>query len=47
MADFFTADEHYFHQSIIEYCARGVKDVNQMHKNLIYRHNQVVKDGDT
>lgn len=39
---FITADEHYFHKNIIEYAERPFKDLDEMHAELIKRHNEVV-----
>ena len=44
---FFTADEHYGHANIIRYCNRPFKNVAEMDRELILRHNSVVADGDT
>lgn len=46
MTTFPTADWHLFHGSIIRYCDRPYKDVNQMHQQLIYEHNLVVEPND-
>jgi len=43
---FFTADYHLFHENIIEYCNRPWKKVDEMHKQLIFRHNSVVNSHD-
>ncbi len=42
----FTADEHYGHRNIIRYCNRPFASVEEMDKELIRRHNEVVGDGD-
>ena len=39
---FFTADEHYSHKKIIEYCDRPFKTIEDMNETLITNHNQVV-----
>lgn len=43
---FFTADEHYSHPRIIEYCNRPFSSVIEMDEEIIKRHNEVVKDND-
>jgi len=43
---FFTADNHYSHAKIIEYCHRPFKDAHEMNKVLIENwNNKVPKDG--
>lgn len=44
---FFTADEHYGHRNIIEYCNRPFRHVDEMDQALIDRHNKVVGPKDT
>ena len=44
---FFTADEHYGHTNIIKYCRRPFSTVQDMDRELVRRHNEVVKDSDT
>jgi calcineurin-like phosphoesterase family protein len=44
---FITADEHYGHRNIIEYCRRPFKDVDHMREELIARHNARVPSGPT
>ena len=44
---FFTADQHYAHRNIIKYCNRPYKDENEMDEDMIAKHNEVVKKGDT
>jgi calcineurin-like phosphoesterase family protein len=39
---FLTADEHYGHKNIIEYCKRPFVDIHHMARELIARHNAVV-----
>ena len=47
MTVFFTADQHFGHTNIIEYCKRPFKDVNEMDEMLIKFWNDVVKPTDT
>jgi calcineurin-like phosphoesterase family protein len=47
MEIWFTSDEHYNHQRIIEYCNRPFKNVIEMNEVLINNFNSVVKQGDT
>jgi calcineurin-like phosphoesterase family protein len=42
----FTADQHYGHKNIIEFCNRPFTDLHHMHKELTTRHNDLVKDDD-
>jgi calcineurin-like phosphoesterase family protein len=44
---FFTADHHFNHKRIIEYCSRPFKDVSEMNEVLIQKWNSKVKPGDT
>lgn len=44
---FFTADWHLFHNNIIKYCNRPVKDIKKMHQYIIAKHNELVKPEDT
>jgi len=44
---YFTSDQHYNHKNIIEYCSRPFKDVDDMNRSLIERHNAVVSKEDT
>src|SRR5436309_485023 len=46
MAVFFTADEHYDHRNIIQYCNRPFADVYEMREALIANHNQKVSKAD-
>jgi calcineurin-like phosphoesterase family protein len=41
---FITADEHYGHENIIEYCNRPFANVDEMREALIARHNAKVPD---
>ena len=43
---FFTADEHFDHRNIIDFCHRPFKDTAEMRETLIANHNKVVKPGD-
>jgi len=44
---FFTADTHFYHKKIIEYCKRPFTDVEEMNEALIENWNSVVKRKDT
>jgi calcineurin-like phosphoesterase family protein len=46
MTMYLTSDWHLFHFNVIEYCNRPYKDVNQMHKDMQFEHNQVISDKD-
>lgn len=47
MREFFTADEHHYHENIIGYCGRPYpKGTSQMAASIIGRHNKVVEPGD-
>lgn len=43
---FFTADTHFHHDNIIEYCNRQFKDVNKMDDIIVENWNTVVKPKD-
>lgn len=43
---YFTADQHYYHNKIIEYEDRPYPSEKQMRKDLIVKHNQVVSRTD-
>ena len=43
----FTADEHYGHPRIREYCGRPFCSVSEMDEEIIRRYNEVVGDDDT
>lgn len=43
----FTADTHFGHSKIIEYCNRPFKNVDEMNEALIKNWNRVVGHGDT
>lgn len=44
---FFTADHHFNHKRIIEYCSRPFKDIDEMNEALIQKWNSKVKLEDT
>jgi calcineurin-like phosphoesterase family protein len=44
---FFTADHHFNHERIIEYCSRPFKNVSEMNEVLIQKWNSKVKPEDT
>lgn len=44
---FFTADQHYGHRNIIKHCDRPFISVEEMDRELIRRHNEVVGKNDT
>ncbi len=44
---YFTADEHYNHANVIRFCDRPFETVDEMNKQLIENHNEVVTDSDT
>jgi calcineurin-like phosphoesterase family protein len=43
----FTADHHFFHKNILEYCGRPFATVDTMNTALMIRHNEVVNPNDT
>ena len=43
---YFSADHHFGHEAIIEYCNRPFKNVAVMDKALIKNHNAIVADSD-
>lgn len=43
---YFTADQHYGHKRIIEYCKRPFDSVDDMDEYMINEHNKVVKPSD-
>ncbi|RLE26711.1 MAG: hypothetical protein DRJ50_00265 [Actinobacteria bacterium] len=47
MATWFTADLHFGHRNIIDYCDRPFTDVGEMNDALIQNWNDTVADGDT
>lgn len=42
----FTADEHYGHKNIIQYCNRPFSSIEEMDIEVMNRHNQVVREDD-
>ena len=44
--EFFTADQHYFHNNIIKYCNRPFEDYKEMNATLMANHNSVVTNND-
>jgi len=44
---FFTADQHFGHENIIRFCNRPFGSAEEMDRELIRRHNEVVFPGDT
>jgi calcineurin-like phosphoesterase family protein len=42
----FSSDYHFEHANIIKYCKRPFEDVNEMRREIICRHNEVVKKTD-
>lgn len=47
MAVFVTADEHYGHRNIIQFCKRPFANIDEMEETLITNHNRKVGKGDT
>lgn len=43
---FFTADEHYFHNNIINYCDRPFDSWSEMNDEIIRKHNERVSEND-
>lgn len=43
---FFTSDWHLYHENIIRFCRRPFKSVKEMHKTLIEKYNNVIKEED-
>jgi calcineurin-like phosphoesterase family protein len=43
---FFTADTHFGHDKIIEYCNRPFRSVEEMDKEMIFRWNELIKSND-
>jgi len=43
----FTADSHFGHENIIEYCHRPFKNAQRMEQNIIYNYRKVVQPEDT
>lgn len=46
MKYFFTSDEHYGHDNIIQYCSRPFSNTQEMDEEMIKRHNSVVTNKD-
>ncbi len=46
MTFWFTADQHFFHNNIINLVFRPFKSINQMHSNLINNYNELITDED-
>ena len=44
---FFTADQHFGHANIIRFCQRPFASIEEMDRELIRRHNEVVGKDDT
>lgn len=47
MTIWLTSDEHFHHKNIILYCNRPYSNVEDMNRDIIVRHNAVVKSEDT
>lgn len=47
MSIYLTADEHYNHEKIIQYCTRPFKDTKEYKHNMIKWHNEIVEPNDT
>lgn len=43
---FFTADHHWGHEVVLQYCARPFKTVREMDEVLIERWNSIIRDDD-
>jgi len=43
---YFTADWHLWHENIIGFCNREFKTCRQMHKRILYEHNNLVQKDD-
>lgn len=46
MNTWFQADQHFFHDNILDYCNRPFDNVEQMHEKIISEHNKLVKEND-
>lgn len=44
---FFTSDQHFGHENIINYCKRPYSNVEQMDADIVYKWNKVVTSDDT
>lgn len=47
MSEFVTADQHFNHKNIIQFCQRPFKDVDEMNEALIINWNAKVRENDT
>ena len=47
MTVFFSSDHHFNHENMIWIADRPFKDIDEMHEEMIKRHNSVVSKGDT
>ncbi|MEK7763175.1 MAG: metallophosphoesterase family protein [Nitrospirota bacterium] len=45
--NFFTSDQHFWHQRVIAYCQRPFSSLDEMHDGLIERCNSLVRPSDT
>ena len=45
--DFFSSDYHFFHQNILRYAGRPFNTEREMRREIVKRHNEVVKPEDT
>lgn len=43
---YFTSDQHFSHDKIIEYCNRPFKNTTEMNETIIKRYNSIVNDTD-
>lgn len=46
MADFYTADQHYDHSAVIDFCNRPFSSVEEMDNEMIRMHNERVENSD-
>jgi len=44
---YFTADQHFHHDPIIQMCNRPYKNGHHMHKDIIRKYNELITDSDT
>jgi len=47
MTEFFTGDEHFWHDKIREYCRRPFDSLKEMHNKIIGLHNAIITKEDT